>query len=542
MSFFENNLRFQIVFPVTLVMTVIVLVMMLVIPVLVQKNVNQRALTSAITSLEQLKILRVYYTEHVVKKVQQKGELKAGLDHQNNPDKIPLPATLIHDLSKLFGKSSSQYSIYSALPFPNREHRHLDEFQKFAWQSLQKKPNEIIQKKSIVNNRVLLRVAISDRMHVQACVDCHNTHPLTPKNDWQLGDVRGVFEARLDITEQLAIADVLSTWIVSSVVIASLVLITIFYFLTRRVTKQVSIISNAMVRLGQGDYSTEVIQHSGIKEVDQMTIAFQLFKETLLERQKLAQQNQLFETEKITALGTMVSGIAHEVNTPLGISVTAASYLKDQLECIDNKVKLGKLSKSELQSFLSNNHDSVTILCKNLSSAADLISSFKQVSVDQISEEPRSIILSEYVQEVISSLKPRIRKANVKVNIQSTNDHRCLIYPGALSQVITNLVINSIVHGFVKNNGGIISIITNAQQTGEITICYSDDGIGIDEKIINKVMEPFFTTKRGEGGSGLGLSIIHSIITLKCNGTIKLASVVNQGTIFDIQFNSLREK
>ena len=527
-------------------MAAIVLTMTIAVPSLVQKNANQLALTTAITSLEQFKILRVYYTNHVVNKVQERDGIKAAVNHQQDSNTIPLPATMIHDLSKLFEKNSiqhsSKYSLYSAFPFPNRSKRQLDEFQKFAWQTLQKEPNRVIQRKNIIDDRVLLRVAISDQMQVQACVDCHNEHPLTPKNNWQLGDVRGVLEASIDITEQLALADVLSIWIVSAIVIACLILITIFYFFTRRITNQVSNVSNGMVSLGQGDYSVEVIQHSGTKEVDQMTAAFQLFKETLVERQKLEQQKQLFETEKVTSLGTMVSGIAHEVNTPIGIGVTAASYLQEQLEDIENKLKQGKLRQSDLQRFLLNGQDSVTILCKNLSSAADLISSFKQVSVDQISEEPREVCLSNYLQEIILSLRPRIKRANVKVNIQSTDDHHCLIYPGAFSQVITNLIMNSILHGFSERKGGIINISTCARQSGKITIRYADDGSGIDEEIINNVMEPFFTTKRGEGGSGLGLSIIHNIITLKFHGTVEMTSAAKQGVIFDIQFNSLQKK
>lgn len=515
---------------------------MLIIPLLVQKNANRVALTAAVTSLNQFKILRVYYANHVVKKVQQKGDIQAALAHKNDANKIPLPATMIHDLSKLFGKDSSKYSLYSAFPFPNRSQRKLDDFQQFAWQAFQTEPNKVIQRRDIIGESVLLRVAISDQMQVQTCVDCHNSHPLSPKKDWQLGDVRGVLEASIDITEQLALADILSAWIVSAIAIASIILVTIFFFLTRRITQQVSNVSNAMDRLAHGDSSAEVIQHSGTKEVDQMTTAFQLFKITLLDQQKLEKQKQLFETEKMNALGTMVSGIAHEVNTPIGISVTAASYLQDQLISMENKLKAEELTKSDMQRYLSNYHESLAILCRNLSSAADLISSFKQVSVDQISEEPREVILSEYVQEIISSLRPKIRKAAVKVNIQSTDDYQCLIYPGALSQVITNLIINSILHGFSDGKAGIINISTCAYKNGKIAILYTDDGNGIDESIINNVMEPFFTTKRGEGGSGLGLSIIHNIITQKFNGTIKITSIGKQGVSFDIQFDSIAKE
>ena len=540
MSFFQNNLRFQIIFPLSLIMAIMLAVLSFSIPILVERNAEQHALHTALNSLKQLKVLRTYYTKNIVKKVQEYGVLTPAIKHLGETDKIPLPATMIHDLSQLFDKSGSKLNLYSPYPFPNRQHIVLDPFQQKAWLELNDNPSKIISVVNKENDNTVLRVAISDQMQVQTCVDCHNNHPLTPKSDWKLGDVRGVLEMSIDISSQLALANTLSLWIISCMLIACTLLIIIFYFLTGKITEQVSNISQGMIALGKGNYETEIPQHSATLETHQMYTAFQLFKTALLERQELEKQQQLFETEKVNSLGRMVASIAHDVNTPIGIGVTATSFLQDEIEILAKKFASGELNEEDFEEFLESSRSSMTILTRNLSSAADLIRSFKQVSVDQMSEQVREVLLSEYFKEVIHSMLPKTKRAQVTVDLDCIEGRSCFIYPGFLSQVITNLIANSIIHGFAEKNHGTITLVVSAQEN-EVSIQYSDDGIGIADDILPKVMEPFFTTKRDEGGSGLGLSIIHNIVTQKLNGHIKLTSGVGKGLTVDISFPILKQ-
>ncbi|WP_185965827.1 ATP-binding protein [Shewanella sp. YLB-09] len=505
------------------------------IPILVERNAEQHAIHTALNSLKQLKILRAYYTKNVVKKVQDFGVLTPAIKHLGEPDKIPLPATMIHDLSQLFDDSGSKLNLYSAYPFPNRQHITLDPFQQKAWLELNENPNQIISAVNNENNHTVLRVAIADQMQIQACVDCHNNHPLTPKTDWQLGDVRGVLEMSIDISSQLALAKTLSLWIISCMLIACILLIVIFYFLTSKITEQVSNISQGMIALGKGNYEIEVPQDSTTLETHQMYTAFKLFKTALLERQDLEEQQKVFETEKVNSLGRMVASIAHDVNTPIGIGVTATSFLQDEIELLAKKFASGELDEEDFESFLASSQSSITILTRNLSSAADLIRSFKQVSVDQMSEQAREVLISEYFKEVIHSMLPKTKRAKVTVDLDCVEDRTSFIYPGFLSQVITNLINNSIIHGFADQNTGLITLVVSAKEN-EINIQYRDNGIGISDDILPKVMEPFFTTKRDEGGSGLGLSIIHNIVTQKLNGHIKLTSGLGKGLTVDISF------
>ncbi|ABV35276.1 Signal transduction histidine kinase-like protein [Shewanella sediminis HAW-EB3] len=539
MSFFQNNLRFQIIFPLSLIMAVMLAVLSFSIPILVKRNAEQHAIHTALNSLKQMKVLRAYYTKNIVKKVQEFGVLKPAIKHLGEPDKIPLPATMIHDLSQLFDEDGSKLSLYSAYPFPNRQHIALDPFQQKAWLRLNDNPSQIISAVNNINSHTILRVAISDQMQVQACVDCHNNHPLTPKADWQIGDVRGVLEMSIDISSQLALANTLSLWIISCMLIACILLIILFYFLTGKITEQVSNISQGMIALGKGNYEIELPQDSTTLETHQMYTAFKLFKTALLERQALENQQQVFETEKVNSLGRMVASIAHDVNTPIGISVTATGFLQDEIELLAKKFASGELNEEDFESFLASSQSSMTILSRNLSSAADLIRSFKQVSVDQMSEQAREVLISEYFKEVIHSMLPKTKRAQVTVDLDCVEDRACFIFPGLLSQVITNLISNSIIHGFPEQNGGSITLVVSAQEH-EVSIHYRDNGIGISDDILPKVMDPFFTTNRDEGGSGLGLSIIHNIITQKLNGHIKLTSGLGKGLTVDISFPVLQ--
>ena len=250
-------------------------------------------------------------------------------------------------------------------------------------------------------------------------------------------------------------------------------------------------------------------------------------------------QRQLFETEKLASLGGLVAGVAHEINTPIGIGVTAITHLQDELRDVDGLLAGGTLSKGGLEGFFKGTREALNIILSNLRSAAHLIHSFKQVSVDQISEEPREILISEYLSAIIESLNPKTKRSNVRVELNCVEDISILTYPGAISQIITNLISNSLIHAFPDNGHGTINISISGHPHVGIEIRFEDDGIGIPEDILPKVMDPFFTTKLGEGGSGLGLCIVHNIITQKLKGSINFKSHPGEGFMLYITIPTL---
>jgi len=259
-------------------------------------------------------------------------------------------------------------------------------------------------------------------------------------------------------------------------------------------------------------------------------------QELLSTLEKLHQfQDQLVESEKMASLGDMVAGVAHEVNTPIGLGVTASTLLSDRLDEIKSAFDNKTLKSSQLKKFLSEGEENVGIIYRNLKRAAELISSFKKVAVDQSSEEFREFNFIELFNEVLLTLAPQIKKTPYQIDFDCPAELVVVSKPGPINQVIINLIMNSITHGFENRDHG--SITVTVMKLGEqLNISYRDDGKGIDPAIKDKIFEPFTTTKRGEGGSGLGLHLVYNLVTQALGGTIRLDSEPGQGANFEISF------
>ena len=252
-------------------------------------------------------------------------------------------------------------------------------------------------------------------------------------------------------------------------------------------------------------------------------------KESLEVLQKT--QNQLVQAEKMASLGGLVAGVAHEINTPVGIGVTAASFLERKTRETEELVSTGKLKKSDLMKYMETAKDSSKSILSNLSRAAELIQSFKQVAVDQTNEEKRIFVLKDYLDEVLLSLKPKYKRTKHSIIVNCSEDIRINSCPGAFMQIITNLVMNSLVHGFENIEQGNIEI-NFIEEPEELIMNYIDNGKGMDKEQIKKIFDPFFTTKRGKGGTGLGMHIVFNLITQTLGGQIDCQSSPNEGTQF----------
>jgi two-component system NtrC family sensor kinase len=232
-------------------------------------------------------------------------------------------------------------------------------------------------------------------------------------------------------------------------------------------------------------------------------------------------QSQLIESEKLSSLGAMVAGVAHEINTPIGLCITTHSFIKDMFKDMRQRFENGSISKNNFTEFMTNMEESVDILSKNLERAAKLVKSFKHVSEDQAGEAARKFNLEEYLQEILSTLHPKLKMTQHLVNIRCASDINLYGYPGALSQVITNLVMNTLLHGFEDIDKGTITIEVE-RHNDQIEILYADDGKGLAEEARVKIFEPFFTTKRGYGGTGLGMHLVYNLVNQTLQGSIQL--------------------
>ncbi|MFY8351015.1 YfiR/HmsC family protein [Pseudoalteromonas sp. SSM20] len=245
-------------------------------------------------------------------------------------------------------------------------------------------------------------------------------------------------------------------------------------------------------------------------------------------------QKQLVESEKMASLGGIVTGVAHEVNTPLGSAITAISHLSEITTDLFADFKDQKLSSKKFELVLNEQIEATNIVFKNLCRAAELIKSFKQVSVDQVSEMAREFEIVEYLNEVVISLRHQIKRQNIEVEIICDSTFVVYNYPGVISQIFTNLIINSITHGFKENVAGKITITISEHQQ-QIHIDYLDNGIGIDNALSDKIFDPFFTTNRHAGSTGLGLSICYNLTSQKLKGSIQLLEC-DSGAHFQVQF------
>ncbi len=246
-------------------------------------------------------------------------------------------------------------------------------------------------------------------------------------------------------------------------------------------------------------------------------------------------QKQLVESEKMSALGGLVAGVAHEVNTPLGISITAASIFQTNIKALEKAVSENTLSKKALDEFIADMKDADEILLKNLDRAALLIRNFKKISVDQSNEELREFELNEYIEEIISTFRSELRHNKVSLDLQLNSEPiEMSSYPGSIAQIMINLLQNSIVHAFKEEQDKKITIRTE-QSDEHATIICSDNGKGIDKDMIEKVFEPFVTTKRNKGGTGLGLNIAYNLVTQQLGGTIKIEEALEKGACFIIR-------
>jgi signal transduction histidine kinase len=242
-------------------------------------------------------------------------------------------------------------------------------------------------------------------------------------------------------------------------------------------------------------------------------------------------QDQLIESEKMASLGGLVAGVAHEINTPVGVGVTAASFLKERTEALARLYETQAMRKSDLETYLDQARQSSGIQLSNLDRASNLIKSFKMISVDQSTDLMRRFKLREYLEELFVSLHPPDKRIKVAVRVEGDPSLEVRSFPGTFSQVVTNLFMNSCHHGFEGRTEGKVSLLfwTDA---GRLFIHYRDDGWGMDEATLRRIYEPFFTTRRDLGGTGLGMNIVFNLVTQKLGGTIKATSTLGQGTEF----------
>ena len=275
------------------------------------------------------------------------------------------------------------------------------------------------------------------------------------------------------------------------------------------------------------------------KQLKEKSKALQLANDTLehkvMERTedlKNAQQ-QLILAEKMASLGQLVAGVAHEINTPLGNSITALSFNKTESQAIQKKFDNKTLTAADFGKFLDISHESVNIMESNLRKAKQLVQTFKNVAVNQSVEEVCLFSIQEQIDEILVTLRPQLKQTQIQLHIEVEDNLQITSYPGAYYHIISNMIVNSIKHAFPDHSGNIYLTIYTKEDHLHIT--YKDDGKGMNEATCSKIFDPFFTTKRGDGGTGLGMYMTYNIVTQQLGGTIEAFSEISKGSEFHVQ-------
>ncbi|HEY3677154.1 MAG TPA: HAMP domain-containing sensor histidine kinase [Bradyrhizobium sp.] len=310
----------------------------------------------------------------------------------------------------------------------------------------------------------------------------------------------------------------------------------------------------AMHAITSGDYDRQVQGTNARDEVGAMARAVEVFRENAIAKRetedalrsskekaegallelRAARQN-LIDAERLAALGGLVAGVAHEVNNPIGISLTVASSFARRSEMFESELKSnGQLRRSQLDEFVRASRDASEQLVANLHRAGDLIQSFKQVAVDRSHAERRQFDLCESTDQIIASLRPVLKKATITVTVEVPDGLVIDGYPGSYGQILTNLFLNAATHAFAGGRSGTISIAAKPRGPEDVEIIFADDGAGMTPEVQRQAFDPFFTTRRNDGGTGLGLHIVYNLVTQQLGGRMMLESRLGQGTTFRI--------
>ena len=339
MTKLTRSIVFKLVLPIPIGLAVAVVAIWGFVPSMIADHVRDEAVRSAEQTANQFKTIRGYYTNNVIKKVVATEGLEPSFSHHDEPGSIPLPATLIHDLSALLEEQDTSISLYSAYPFPNRSERQLDAFQTEAWEALSADPTQTFVRQEVIEGRETVRVAIADTMVAEACVNCHNTHPLTPKADWQLGDLRGILEVASNIEPPLAIGANLSNDLLLAGLVGSLILLAICIGAARAIANPLRSLTVCMNRLAEGSRETEVPAVSRIDEVGDIARSVQVFKDNAIEVERLRSEQERLEEDGRDRLDRSIqemSGLLKERVKSAAADISAKSSrmrgLADEME------------------------------------------------------------------------------------------------------------------------------------------------------------------------------------------------------------------
>jgi len=400
---YTNKLSTRLFTPLIIVFIIVIITLLFYVPSITREGAINNAITSAESTVRQYKMIRGYYTNNVIKKVLAGSDLKGHFDHKGDPTKIPLPATFIHDISEQLSQQGIvSLKLYSPFPFPNRKNRNLDDFGAEAWSALKKNPEQTFSKTDSVDGKQVVRVALADTMTQAGCVSCHNSHPDTPKNNWRLGDIRGVLEVQIPIDEQIMAAKQLNFTIAGMVLLALTVTVTFLFVIFRQIiSNRLRQVAQALLQIANGDEDlSQRLIETPKDEIGAIASAFNQFmckmesslnevnaqvehlSESTAEMEKIARSSQQgaseqqLETNSVAELVSKMATTSEEMSDLTNRTSEHSASTLTQAESGRILVEDNKLSVETLSTSMRHAAETVSILEKdsqNIGGVLDVI-------------------------------------------------------------------------------------------------------------------------------------------------------------------------
>lgn len=522
----RHSLAWQMIGPIPIMVIAAIVSVWLVVPRMVADNATNQALLTARNTAALFRTIREYYSDNVVDKIVTEGTFKVTSDHKGDGKAIPLPATMVLDLSALLSRQDTTINLYSMFPFPARAGRKLDAFQQDAWDFLSRNPQEYYSRSEVRGGQQVVRVAVADTMVAQSCVNCHNTTATSPKRDWKLGDVRGVLDVTSVIDQQLANGAVLSRVIIVGAILIGLALLGVALLVARNVSRPIEQLIDAMQKVAAGNFQTILPGLGRADEIGRLAGAFNhMVSELAAARERevvdrtrtTTMQGELARAARLNTMGRMAASIAHELNQPLSAIVTNGS------------ASLNWLSRTPP------NLDEVRVglddIVKEGHRASDIIDGIR--AIFRKGDGARGQVdVNELIGEVLTLTDGEIHNGQISVRTKLVNEA-----PGVLGDrvqlqlVFRNLVMNAVeAMSSITDRERVLNIESTITPSG-VRIAVTDTGEGIDAANMNRIFQTFFTTK--SDGMGMGLSICRSIIESH-GGKLSALHAHPHGSTFEI--------
>ncbi len=410
----KKSIVWQLVLPIPIMLGIALAAIWFLLPPLLADNVREGAIRNAQQTVGQFKTLRGYYAKNVVKKVLGMGG-QGAIDHANDPNSIPLPATLIQDMSALLAEEDTTLQLFSAFPFPNRAKRQLDSFQQQAWDFLSANPDEVFaRQETSADGKEVVRVAMADKMVAQGCVNCHNSRADTPKDDWKLGDVRGILEIDAVIDEQLATGAALSNKIVIVAALGGLLLVLVSVLFGRRMASSISAMTTAMDGLAKGNTDTEIPALERGDEVGHMAKAVEVFKRNAIEMESLRKESETADLkakeDKKQAMNDLANSFESSVSGIIDTVGTASSELQSTAQSMTTMAESASVKSTAVASASEEASTNVQIVAAAAEEMASTIDEITRQVTQSNEITKKAVVDAEHTNETVQGLAEAAQK------------------------------------------------------------------------------------------------------------------------------------